>query len=535
MFSFLGSGVSRRVLFGLVALAVLLGASLPSSAEAQRSSAEAQRSSADAQSKRAGDTFYIKLGGGLSDYAGENDGTLSLDRTTDLREFFDTRKFTDRDAFPYVLVGELGYQFTPGFGVGLGYQFGQYPFADGVPFTTTPSARGEGGDLGQARHTVQVLARYMVGATAWTFSPYVDAGLNVSLGGLSPGIGHLVGIGVDASVTDRASLFLEGRLNFTFGDKATDGIATATRADALSALPAVGLKYTFDRPAVPPRILALDGPAEVIAGERAALSARVNEEEATRPLSYEWDFGDGRSATGLTPSHVYNEPGTYTVTFTARNEAGTARDSLSVDVLLPPRIVALDATPTPTPEGEPVRFSSEVEGARPIQRTWDFGDGTTGTGRSPTHTYDDPGMYTVRLTASNEDGRDSDSITVQVERTLPALCQTVAELNSVYFGPGSSRLRPEAREKLQENAEVLRTCPNLSVRVEGFASPNEPAPLPLSEDRAQAVADFYEDDGIAPDRIEKNGEGAVGDPAGKKGTNEQDRRADSIPQRSGDR
>jgi outer membrane protein OmpA-like peptidoglycan-associated protein len=495
-------------------------------------------SSAQAQNKRAGDTFYVKLGGGLSDYAGESSGRLAQDDLTDLAEFFDTRKFTAGDKFPYMLSGEMGYQFSPGLGIGLGYQYGQYPFADGVPFTTTPGTPGRGGDLGTARHTIQLLTRYMIGASRLTFSPYMDAGINVSLGGLSPGIGHLVGIGVDASVTDRMSLFLEGRLHFTFGDEATDGIATGTNADALSALPAVGLKYTFDRPAVPLRILELNGPAEVTAGESATFTARINEEEATRPLSYEWDFGEGRTATGLTPSHVYNEPGTYPVTFTARNEAGTATDSLTVEVLppsRPPRILALDATPNPASEDEPVRFESEVEGASPITLGWDFGDGTTGTGRTPTHTYDEPGEYTVRITASNEDGRATDSLALQVERTLPALCETVQELNSVYFDHGSSRLSPEAREKLRENAEVLRKCPNLSVRVEGFASPDEPSPLPLSEERAQSVADFYEDGGIAPDRIETSGEGAVGDPAGKKGANEQNRRADSIPLRDGDR
>ena len=519
----------RKGFYGLLLTAVLVGLAFAPPAQAQRPD--------QAQSKRAGDTFYIKLGGGLSDYAGGNDGTLSTDQTTELREFFDTRKFTEREAFPYVLVGELGYQFSPGFGLGLGYQFGQYPFADGVPFTTTPSAPGQGGDLGQSRHTVQLLARYMVGASAWTFSPYVDAGLNVSLGGLSPGVGHLVGIGVDASVSDRVSLFVEGRINFTFADDAVDGITSATRADALSALPAVGLKYTFDRPAVPPRILELDGPAEVVAGEPAAFAARVNEDEATRPLSYEWAFGDGRTATGLTPSHVYNEPGTYTVAFTARNEAGVARDSLTVGVVpppRPPRIVSLDATPDPASPGEPVQFESTVEGAKPLTLEWDFGDGRSGMGPAPTHTYDTPGEYTVRLVASNEDGTATDSLALPVERALPAVCTTVQELNSVYFARGSSTLGSEARQALQENAEVLRTCPNLSVRVEGFAAPSEPTPRPLSRDRARAVADFYEENGIAPGRITTSGEGAVGDPGGKKGANEQDRRADSIPQRDGD-
>lgn len=492
---------------------------------------------AQAQDKRAGDTFYVKLGGGLSDYAGENDGSLGLDRTTNLREFFDTRKFTSRE-FPYMLSGEVGYQLSPELAIGLGYQYGQYPFADGVPFTTTPGTPGQGGDLGSTRHTIQVLSRYMVGASGLTFSPYVDAGINASFGGLSMGIGPVVGIGVDVSVTARASLFLESRVNATFGDEATDGIDTEDPADALSALPAIGLKYTFSRPAVPPRILELSGPDTVTVGELAAFDARINEEEATRPLSYEWDFGDGRAATGLMPSHVYNESGTYPVSFTARNEAGTAADSLTVEVLpspRPPRILALDAIPNPASEGEPVRFESEVEGASPITLEWDFGDGTTGTGPAPTHTYDEPGGYTVRLVASNEDGRATDSLNLQVERTLPALCRTVQELNSVYFDPGSSRLSPEAREKLRENAEVLRKCPNLSVSVEGFASPSEPSPIPLSEERAQSVADFYEDSGIAPDRIETSGEGAVGDPAGKKGANDQNRRVDSIPLRDGDR
>jgi len=513
-----------RLLVGVIFFAVLIGVTAAPPAHAQ--------------SKRAGDTFYVKVGGGLSDYAGDNDGTLGISDITDLGEFFDIRKFTERAAFPYVFVGELGYQFPSGLGIGLGYQYGQYPLADGVPFTTTPGVPGEGGNLGQTRHTVQVLTRYMVGASGLTFSPYVDAGINVSLGGFSPGIGHVVGLGVDASVTERMSLFLEGHLNFTFGDEATDGIATAARADALSALPAIGLKYTFRRPAVPPRILSLNGPVKATVGESAAFAARVNEDEATRPLTYEWSFGDGRTATGLTPSHLYNEPGTYPVAFSVRNEAGTATDSLTVEVLpppRPPRILALDATPNPATVGERVRFTSEVDGAPPITREWDFGDSTTGTGGSPSHTYDEPGEYTVRLTASNEDGTATDSLTLQVQRTLPALCKTVQELNSVYFGHGSSRLDPEAREKLRENAEVLRKCPNLSVRVEGFASPNEPSPLPLSGERAQSVAEFYEEGGIAPDRIETSGEGAVGDPAGKKGANEQNRRADSIPLRDGDR
>jgi len=486
----------------------------------------------DAQSLRAEDTFYLKLGGGLSDYAGGNDGTLEQDNTTGIGELIDTRKFTDGGVFPYVLVGEIGYQFSPAWGVGMGYQFGQYPFASGVPFTTNENLIGKGGDLGTMRHTIQILGRYMVGAENWAVSPYLDTGVNISLGGYSPGIGPLVGAGLDVSVSGRTSLFLEGRVNVTFEDEATDGIDGGDPFDALSALPSFGLKYTFRRPAVPPRIIALEGPAEVEVGESAPFTARVNEAEATQPLTYQWQFGDGRTASELEASHVYNQPGTYDVTFTARNEAGTARDSLSVEVVAPPRparIRSVNATPNPATVGEQVRFGSKVEGASPITLEWNFGDGATGAGMSPTHVYDEPGQYTVRLAVSNEDGEDRDTLAMRVERDLPVICETIREFNSVYFDYGSSELSDAAEQKLQENADVLLKCPNLSARVEGFAAPNEPNGQSLSETRAQRVADFYGNEGIDPSRLRISGEGIIGEAAGKKGAADQSRRVDTIP------
>ena len=39
-------------------------------------------------------------------------------------------------------------------------------------------------------------------------------------------------------------------------------------------------------------------------------------------VSWEWDFGDGTTATGQTVQHTYNQPGTYTVTLTVTNDCG---------------------------------------------------------------------------------------------------------------------------------------------------------------------------------------------------------------------
>ncbi|MTK64044.1 MAG: PKD domain-containing protein, partial [Methanobacterium sp.] len=47
------------------------------------------------------------------------------------------------------------------------------------------------------------------------------------------------------------------------------------------------------------------------------------------PTSWLWDFGDGATSTDQNPVHVYNTPGTYTVTLTATNMAGNSNLTLT--------------------------------------------------------------------------------------------------------------------------------------------------------------------------------------------------------------
>ena len=98
----------------------------------------------------------------------------------------------------------------------------------------------------------------------------------------------------------------------------------------------------------------------------------------------------------------------------------------------------------------------------------------------------------------------------------------------MYFPRNSSTLTAEGRAALGENLEILRECPDLCVRLEGWAAPGERNPQQLSEDRARAVAQFYQDNGIAASRIAATGMG-VAEGTTKKEGGAQQQRVDSIP------
>jgi outer membrane protein OmpA-like peptidoglycan-associated protein len=295
-------------------------------------------------------------------------------------------------------------------------------------------------------------------------------------------------------------------------------------------------------------------PAEVISvsasqdtvqtNQQVTFTAEINE-DASRPVNYEWDFGNGESDSGEVPEEAtsvevttsYSSAGQYDIQFTASNDAdesGTGSTSLSVvPPPVPAQITGLDYSPNNPEAGQQVRFSSSVNGDSPLELSWRFGDGSTGSGSSPTHTYDEAGDYTVTLSASNEFGQDEREVSVTIDPALAEICTTVSEFSSVFFDRNSSTLTSDARSTLQDNLEILSQCPNLSVRVRGFASPFERNAQQLSSDRARAVSQFYQNNGIAGSRVNMSGEGEAEGQTTKKGAADQFRRVDSAPVRQG--
>jgi len=114
-----------------------------------------------------------------------------------------------------------------------------------------------------------------------------------------------------------------------------------------------------------------------------------------------WDFGDGSTSTSISPTHSYKNIGTYKVKLTLTNSNGCT-DTISqfVSVLSSKAVFTVNNT-TECFTGNSFKFSNKSTVTTPSVYLWDFGDGTTSDSVSPTHTYTQPGSYTVLLQATS--------------------------------------------------------------------------------------------------------------------------------------
>jgi PKD repeat protein len=116
-------------------------------------------------------------------------------------------------------------------------------------------------------------------------------------------------------------------------------------------------------------------------------------------------YGDGSSNAGslvytsALPSHIYTAPGTYTVGLTISKFDTSTKSvvcsnftSMSVTVAYPACGTIVSSSGT----GATQTFSAtNPAGSSGISYSWNFGDGTTGTGASVSHTYSQYGQYSV--------------------------------------------------------------------------------------------------------------------------------------------
>jgi hypothetical protein len=65
---------------------------------------------------------------------------------------------------------------------------------------------------------------------------------------------------------------------------------------------------------------------------------------------------------------------------------------------------------------------------------WDFGDGSTSTSENPNHSYDEAGIYTVTLEATNGDGKKEISKDIEIQATLAGTWEGELDLGGDIYG-----------------------------------------------------------------------------------------------------
>jgi len=154
-------------------------------------------------------------------------------------------------------------------------------------------------------------------------------------------------------------------------------------------------------------------------------------------VSYSWDFGDGETDTGVTTSHTFTTTTaqTYTVTLTVTDDNGaTASGSQSIEVLVTapsdnnPPTARFTVSPSYGNSPLTVQFdaslSRDADGSIELY-SWDFGDGTTGSGKVLTHMFTAVATanITVTLTVTDDDGATG-STTAVITVIVPEIVAT---------------------------------------------------------------------------------------------------------------
>jgi gliding motility-associated-like protein len=122
-----------------------------------------------------------------------------------------------------------------------------------------------------------------------------------------------------------------------------------------------------------------------------------------------WNFGDGASSTDPSPTHGFQNTGTYNVTLNYTTASGCkGMVSYKVYSLPPPNPVAVYTTPgTPAACNQAITVTFTTWSSEPLtSTTWTFGDlgSANSTAASPTHTYPNIGKYIATLNYVTQSG-----------------------------------------------------------------------------------------------------------------------------------
>ena len=215
--------------------------------------------------------------------------------------------------------------------------------------------------------------------------------------------------------------------------------ATATKASYTSSSASTTVTVSSGQTA--PDILQASFSATPVSGN-SPLTVQFSDRSTGNPNKWRWEFGDGAISTSQNPVHTYNaledvlgSPDYFTVTFTIWNtqssDVATKVNYITVypdsyiiqggstgspvTPVIPIEPPQASFTAFPSSGTAPLRVSlSDTSTGTVSSHLWDFGDGYKSELPNPSHTFKEPGTYTVRLTVGGAGGTDTARKTISV-------------------------------------------------------------------------------------------------------------------------
>lgn len=151
---------------------------------------------------------------------------------------------------------------------------------------------------------------------------------------------------------------------------------------------------------------------EVVPAPTSNFTFSINGQEASfffggeNASNYNWSFGNGNNSTDQNPTNYYAINGSYNVTLNTSNQCGNSTTTKLITINVLP-VVDFTVENSTICQTESVTFTNNSTNA--ISYFWTFQGGTpeTSTLENPIVTYNLPGIYNVKLEATNSAGTKS--------------------------------------------------------------------------------------------------------------------------------
>ncbi|MFA9190776.1 PKD domain-containing protein [Flavobacterium sp. FZUC8N2.13] len=161
-------------------------------------------------------------------------------------------------------------------------------------------------------------------------------------------------------------------------------------------------------------------------------------QNCTQNVIYEWDFGDGTTSTSINPIHAYTAAGNYNVSLVARGYCGIsapAQNSICIEGPLLPSFTLDNSSGCMPLAIAATNTTNEANTCLSPTYSWTvtYASANCGTAvvipnqtsKDASYNFTMPGIYTIKLTATNSCGSVETSQTVEVKKPPTATIATI--------------------------------------------------------------------------------------------------------------